>query len=302
MKDLINLIRWKNLIIIGLAQYCVEYFLILPGLNEYGLYPYLTDFHFFLLVVCTMLIAAGGNVVNDLYDVEIDKINKPTSRIVSERVSIPDTYRFYFMIVGAGAVIAIFLALQLGRLSLFLIYPIAVVMLWSYSRWFKRLPLTGNLIISIFTGCVPLILLVPEWKNVISPGFRTSIYLFTVFGFSYFAFITNLIREIIKDLEDMEGDKAFGAITIPAYFGVKISKRIVLSLTGIMMFTFILWVVFLYNFMDTYEIIYFLALIILTTVYLLILLNKAKVKRDFHKASVWMKILMVLGLLYLIII
>ncbi len=302
MKDLINLLRWKNLLIIALTQYCIEYLILIPGLYEYSLFPYLTDFHFFLLVLCTVLIAAGGNVVNDLYDVEIDKINKPQRRIIAKSVSVEDAYRLYFILVGIGALIALFLAYNLGRISLFLIYPIAVGMLWSYSRWFKRLPLSGNLIVSFFTGCIPLILLVPEWKNVISPGFRTSFYLFTIFGFAYFAFITNLIREIVKDLEDLEGDKAHGAITIPAALGIITSKRIILGLTTIMLMTFALWVLILYGFMNRIELTYFSLAIIPLTIYLLYAMYHARTKADFHKISMLLKGLMVLGLCYLLII
>lgn len=302
MDNLLSLVRWKNLLIIALAQYFVEYLLIRPGLYEYGLFPYLTHFHFFLLVICTMLIAAGGNVVNDLYDVEIDRINKPQRRIISQTISIENGYRLYVMIVGVGALIAIFLAYQVGRLSLFAIYPIAVGMLWSYSRWFKRLPLSGNLIVSVFTGCIPLILLVPEWKNVIAPGFRSSIYLFTTFGFSYFAFITNLIREVVKDLEDLEGDTAVGAATIPALLGVERSKRFVLQLTGFMLITFILWIGILYKHINIIHILYFCLLIIPLTMYLIFKVNRSRTKEDFHLVSMGLKGLMVLGLFYLLII
>lgn len=301
MNELIGLVRWKNLLIIALAQYFIEYFLIIPGLKKYALFPYLSHFEFFLLVLCTVIIAAGGNVVNDLYDVEIDKINKPDKRIIAHTISLENGYRLYFVLVGVGALIAIYLAFQVGRLSLFILYPIAVGMLWSYSRWFKRLPLSGNLIISVFTGCIPLILLVPEWKNVIMPGFRSSMYLFTVFGFSYFAFITNLIREVVKDLEDLEGDKAFGAATIPAMLGIARSLQFIQWLLGILIFTFVLWPSLFYFKMSLTEVLYFVLLLIPFTINLFILTKKASSKADFHRLSMHLKGLMVLGLCYLFI-
>lgn len=289
------------MLIIALAQYFVEYLLIRPGLYEHSLFPYLSHFQFFLLVLCTVIIAAGGNVVNDLYDVEIDKINKPDRRIIAHKISIEHGYRFYFTLVASGALIAIFLAYQVGKLSLFIIYPLAVGMLWSYSRWFKRLPLSGNLIVSVFTACIPLILLIPEWKNVIEPGFRTSIYLFTVFGFSYFAFITNLIREVVKDVEDLEGDAAVGAVTIPTVFGIQRSRRFILQLSGFMLLSFILWTAFLYKYMSLGLILYFTLLIIPATIYLIIITARSTSKEDFHRISMGLKGLMVLGLFYLVV-
>lgn len=300
ITDLLKLVRINNVLIIMLTQYFIEYLILRPGFAAYDLVPYLNHVDFFLLALCTGLIAAGGNIVNDLYDVAIDLVNRPHMRIVDTKISIENTYRLYIIIVILGAIIALYIAYGLGRLSLFGAYPLAVGLLWIYSRWFKRLPLSGNIIIAIFTSCVPLILLIPEWKNVISPGFRTSIYLFIVIGFSIFAGITTLLREIIKDLEDYKGDKSVGASTLPVVLGMKPVKRIALIILLILIGSIVSWVFIFYTKTQSLGMVYFSIVLIGLNVYLFYLLWTATQKVHYGRASLVLKIIMVSGLLYLL--
>ncbi len=296
-----RLLRIPNLVIVGLTQCLVWYAILLPGFKAYHLDPYLDTPHFFLLMLCTILITAGGNAVNDLYDVEIDKINKPRQQIVGRIISIEDTYRIYIIIVLLGALIAGYLAWHLGRISLFAIYPLACFLLWSYSRWFKRLPISGNLIVSLFVACVPLVLLIPEWKNIIYTSFINSLEHKLVWSFAAFAFATNLLREFVKDIEDVKGDKQIGANTLAVILGPERGRNWALAFSFLLLCGFVFWISIIIDKVSFFNLMYFSIALVLPLLTIIGLLWKAKSRIDFKRISLWIKILIVLGLFYILL-
>lgn len=296
-----RLLRVPNLIIVALAQCLVWFSIILPGFESYHLQPYLDIPHFFLLVLCTVIITAGGNAVNDLYDVEIDRINKPKSQIVGRMISIEDTYRIYIILVLLGALIAGYLSWHLGRLTLFVIYPLACFLLWSYSRWFKRLPVSGNLIVSLFVACVPLVLLIPEWKNIVYSSFFNSLQHKLVWSFSAFAFATNLLREFVKDIEDVKGDKEIGASTLAVILGPKRGRNWALAFAFLLLGGFVFWFSIIIDKVKLFNLLYFSIALVGAILLIIVLLWRAKSRRDFKRISLWIKILIVLGLFYILL-
>ena len=296
-----RLLRIPNLVIVGLAQCLVWFAILMPGLQSYHLEPYLDTPHFFLLMLCTILITAGGNAVNDLYDVEIDKINKPREQIVGRIISIEDTYRIYIIIVLLGALIAGYLAWHLGRMTLFIVYPLACFLLWSYSRWFKRLPISGNLIVSLFVACVPLVLLIPEWKNIVYSPFLYSLEHKLIWSFAAFAFATNLLREFVKDIEDVKGDKAIGANTLAVILGPQRGRNWALAFALLLLGGFIFWISIIYDKVSTFNLTYFALGLVFPLLLIIYLLWKARSRLDFRRISLWIKILIVLGMFYILL-
>jgi 4-hydroxybenzoate polyprenyltransferase len=296
-----RLLRVPNLIIVALAQCLVWFAIIRPGFETYHLQTYLDIPHFLLLVLCTVIITAGGNAVNDLYDVEIDRINKPKSQIVGRLISIEDTYRIYIILILLGALIAGYLAWYLGRLSLFMFYPIACFLLWSYSRWFKRLPVSGNVIVSIFVACVPLVLLIPEWKNIINTPFLNSLEHKLVWSFAGFAFATNLLREFVKDIEDVKGDKEIGANTLAVILGPERGRNWALAFAFLLLGGFVVWFLVIIDKVNLFNLIYFSVALVGSLLLIIILLWRAKTRIHFKQISLWIKILIVLGLFYILL-
>lgn len=296
-----RLLRIPNLFIVALTQALVWFSILLPALKDHHLQPYLDIPHLLLLILCTVLITAGGNVVNDLYDVEIDRINKPGRQIVGRLMSLEDTYRIYFIIVLSGALIAAYLAFHLGRLSLFIFYPAAVFLLWSYSRWFKRLPVSGNLIVSLFVSCVPLVLLIPEWKNILHPSLVQSVDHKLIWSLAAFAFGTNLLREFVKDIEDVKGDREIGAATLAVILGPQKGKNWAIAFSITLLIGFIFWVFVIHDKVNQWNLIYFVSTLIGSLLIILFLLIRAKHKADFHRVSTWIKILILFGLLYILL-
>ena len=296
-----RLLRVPNLVIVALTQSLVWFSIILPALNAHHLQPYLDIPHLLLLILCTMLITAGGNVVNDLYDIEIDRINKPKRRIVGRLISLEDTYRIYFIIVLSGALIAAYLAFHLGRISLFIFYPAAVLLLWSYSRWFKRLPVSGNLIVSVFVACVPLVLLIPEWKNILHPSLVQSVDHKLIWSLAAFAFGTNLLREFVKDIEDVKGDREIGAATLAVILGPEKGRNWAIGFSLTLFIGFIFWVFVIYDKVSDWNLIYFSIALMGSLLVIIVKLIRAKHRADFHQVSNWIKVLILLGLLYILL-
>ncbi|HKK62501.1 MAG TPA: geranylgeranylglycerol-phosphate geranylgeranyltransferase [Bacteroidales bacterium] len=296
-----RLIRFPNLLLIALTQSLVWFSLLKPVILDSNLTPYLSTFEFILYVLCTVLIAAGGNAVNDLYDVKVDQINKPESQIVGRWISIEDTYRIYVIIVLAGALIAGYLSYELGRLILFISYPFIVFFLWAYSKWFKRLPFTGNTMVSLFVASVPIVLLVPEWRNILQPEVFYSLSHKLIWSFTFFCFGVNILREYVKDIESVKGDLKAGAVTLPAVIGPQRAKLYAILFSSILFIGFIFWGVLIYDKVSTFNFIYFLTFLISPLAIIIFLLSRAKIKSDYHRVNRGIKILIVLGLLYILL-
>ena len=315
MKSLFRLIRLPNLFIVALTQYALQYAILLPELAKIGQKSLLPNAQFFLLVCSTVLIAAGGYVVNDIEDVEIDRLNKPEHKRIVERIyPLSMCWKIYWFITILGFAISLYLAVFIHDFIQLAIYPAAVALLWAYSKWFKRQFLIGNLIVAGFCAFVAWVVfyaqslcqderyymkdifypLTPKYVDI--PEAAKTVFI----GYAIFAFISTLFREIIKDMEDLTGDKAQGCRTLPIVLGIKTTK-IVASIVG---FLFILVVLFFSLFIrDNYLKLFFLNVIItLPVCYALFLLIQAKEKTDYARLSKLAKLIMLSGLIFILII
>jgi len=190
----------------------------------------------YVFAFVTVLITLGGYLINDYFDIETDKINDKS------RLSPKSLLLLYFVILFLGFILAFALALALGQPALSLIYLMAVALLYMYSAIWKRQVLIGNVIVSLFTAAVPLILLYAErdqldMLNVTSIESTTSSIVF----FSAFTFLISMVREIIKDIEDLEGDSAAGYKTLPIVYGIERAKTIAGFYGFVLIGTLLLW-------------------------------------------------------------
>lgn len=314
MKSLFRLIRLPNLVIVALTQYALQYAILLPELSKIGQKPLLPDLQFFLLVCSTVLIAAGGYVVNDIEDVDIDRLNKPEHKRIVERIyPLSMCWKIYWFITILGFFISLYLAFFIHDFLQLVIYPAAVVLLWAYSKWFKRQFLIGNVVVAGFCAFVSWVVFYAQSLPQYVSYYMTDIFYGhtfkqfdipeaakTVFiGYAIFAFISTLFREIIKDMEDVTGDKAQGCQTLPIVLGIKTTK-IVAFMVG---FLFILAVLFFsFTLKDNYLKLFFLNVTItLPVCYALFLLIKAKEKADYARLSKLAKLIMLSGLIFILI-
>lgn len=306
MKSILRLVRFPNLVIVVLTQYLLQYAILLPTIYRLGMLPVLPHFAFFLLVLSTVLIAAGGYVINDIEDVAIDKLNKPEHKRIVERVySLKTSWLIYWFFSILGFIISLYLAFYVKNMIQLLIYPAAVALLFAYSRWFKKQVLIGNLVVSFFCAFVAWVVFYAQNLSPIFQLFLKTPWLetarLTFLGYAVFAFFSTLFREIVKDIEDSEGDFAGDCRTLPIVFGVAKSK-IVAACVGLVFLFFVAYFsMILRGSNDWFKILVLNIIVSLPMIYALYLLFKANQKNDFSKLSFLAKIIMLSGLIFILI-
>ncbi len=278
MRSFLRLIRAGNLLIIVLTQYLVRIFLVGP--KEDWL-RHLTDFRFFLLSLSTVLIAAAGYIINDYYDIKIDTINKPRrvviGRIMRRRHAMVTHSAFNALGIGLGLLVG----LKVAAVNL-----VAAFVLWLYSNQLKRLPFIGNFTVALLTAASLLVIILYAPRNG-----------FLVVSFAVFAFFISLIREIIKDMEDLRGDATFGCQTLPIVWGIRRTK----SLLYILIASFLVILFTLSFYLREWIVFYFSLFVFLPTAWLTWRLVRADTRKEFGYLSTWCKIIMLSGVLSMVL-
>jgi 4-hydroxybenzoate polyprenyltransferase len=301
LLSFLKLVRFSNLVIVALTQYLLQYLVLLPALREAGLPPILDGPHFFLLVLATVLIAAGGYLINDILDYESDLINKPDLVFVNRVFSMQAVWTSYLASILIGFAIAWYLALYVHNLPLVLIYPAAVLSLFFYSKKLKKIPFWGNLVVALFCAFVAGIVLFAERENFLRMGEPGRVVQVLFGGYLLFAFLSTLLREIVKDLEDIEGDAKLGLRTLPLVFGEKAARRWALGagfllLASLLVFLYWLWV------REGYlGFAFAVVAVALPLGYCLAFLAKSRSKTQYKQASTLAKLVMLTGLILLVI-
>jgi 4-hydroxybenzoate polyprenyltransferase len=273
---LFRLTRFWNLAIIAFAQYFTAYFLFHQGVLVF------TDFWLFLIVAATVMIAAAGYIINDYYDIKIDLINKPDRVVIGKTITRRYAIFFHTAISFTGVATGLLINWKVGAVNF-----ASGFLLWLYSNNLKRQPLIGNLVVAILTGLSIFLL-----------SFLYEQYLPLVMTYSLFAFFMTLIREVVKDTEDMKGDTTFGCKTLPIVWGIRKTKYF---LYGVISFfsIVVLW-------LDYQELkiswVYFIPLLFVPMSVLVFRLVKADTKKEFYQISQLCKVIMLLGICSMIFI
>lgn len=206
--SLFKISRPSNLVIVAFAQLMTAYFLV--ETTRQGL-PVLQDINLYLLILATVILTAAGYMINDYYDVKIDYINKPNEVIIGKGMKRRVAIFFHTVLNFTGIGIAWMVYPRIG-----VIFFISAFLLWLYSNSLKRLPLVGNFVVALLTGTA-------IWMI----GYYYQKAELLVLTYAIFAFFINLIREIIKDIEDRQGDRKHGCRTLPIVIGFRNTKRVI---------------------------------------------------------------------------
>jgi 4-hydroxybenzoate polyprenyltransferase len=304
----LRLIRFNNLLIIAGTLYLVRYCIIAPILQYGELSLQLNEFFFFLLVLSTLFITSAGYVINDYFDQKTDLVNKPDSVIIGKKIKRRHAMAFHIVFNIIGILIGIFISLSIGEPLLSLIFITVSGLLWFYSTTYKKQLLIGNLIVAFLTALVPLTvflfeypLLKSEYSNLFATFSSIIKYLSSwVLGYAGFAFLLTLAREITKDTEDFEGDRAFGNQTIPIVVGTGYTKGII-----VVLFIFTLIAIFYVYFTyltNKFTLYYILIALVIPIIYNIYRVISANNKKDYHISSLLTKIIMIIGLLYALLV
>jgi len=318
MKAFLNLIRWQNLIIVILTMVLMRYAVLGPVISKIGVIllngtgeeiPMVLQFpwyDFLLLVAATVFITSGGYVINDYFDIKTDLINKGKV-IVGTKIPRHQAMMWHNIFNIAGVSAGFYISWKAGYIWLGTLFLIVSGLLYFYSASYKRQFLIGNVIVALLTAMVPLLVVFYEWPAlykyysihaIILPNLNLILY--WVGGFALFAFMTTLTREIIKDIEDFEGDVAYGRNTVPVVIGV-LSARIV-SISLIIITIALLYLTWYFFVNDTITLIYLSATIVLPLIYVIYKVVISSNRKELHCASSTMKIVMLTGLLYSLVV
>lgn len=310
MKDYIKLIRWPNLLFLGALNALVYYMVVCPILNIYSIKLDNELWIFILLIISNIFIAAGGYVANDYFDTKIDEINRPTKVIVGKTKTRKQVAVYFQILFGIGIIAGIILSILLKDYTLAFVYITIPGLLWFYSSSYKRQFLIGNIVVGICTFLVIFIIgyaantaLFNQYDELIyQTNIITEIYKWTA-SIGLFAFLLTLIREIVKDMEDIEGDREMECRTMPIVWGINKSKIVVAVLSTITLLIVAYFTFYKIPFEnDPVSIKYFIFGIVLPFVVMFYLLGKAQSRRDFAQISLLLKYIMAVGSLYCVFI
>lgn len=306
----LRLVRYPNLIFIAATQFLFYFCILYPALHP-GIFP-AVEFNLFLLLVFSSVgIAAGGYVINDYFDLNIDQVNKPERIVVEKHIHRRWAIIWHWLFSTTGVVTGFYISFVTQNWLIGFSNVICVLLLWVYSTTFKKKILIGNIIISALTAWVVLVVffMVDYFPKNIVPVGETPLVLAgqvhrrimrLAFLYGGFAFIISLIREVIKDLEDMEGDARYGCKTMPIVWGVPVTKMFagvwLMVLTGA-----VLVIQFYAMYLGWgWSILYSMALVILPLLWITRKLYKAVTAADYGYLSRAVKLVMLTGILSMI--
>lgn len=286
----LNLIRWKNLLLILYIQIVIKYLFFPYFIVVTSLSPLL----FTLLVFSVICTTSAGYIINDIFDVETDKINKYSKLVVTKKISIITAKKWYLFFNTLGISLGVLLSLIIKKPTLSLLFFGTALLLYFYSKKLKSLPLIGNLTVAFLVSVNVLLLVFFDLK----PSVKNNDYQFvltTILLVSFFAFCLNLIREIVKDIEDVDGDYNMNMSTLPILIGRRRTKNVIAILC---VFLLILLLLFVTYFASEYRIIslYTLGFIVIPMLYITSNITKAKSKKRLHKISSILKLTMLFGI------
>jgi len=307
-KSFLNLFRWPNLIIIALSMSMILFFVVSPLLGISALSDGLNTIQFILLVISTILISIGGYIVNDIFDVNADSINKPGKNLITSTISEKTAYTLYWITTVSGVLLGTLLSYLINQINFGLIFLFSAGLLWYYSQKYQCQPLLGNIVISALSAISFGIVWLFEFYALsgnaevftnVQSSFPFVTRIITIY--MGFAFMVSLLREIIKDMEDYKGDNRFGCTTMPVKFGISTSKVVALVFTFISLAAAIIVQYFFYNIGFLILFGYFFIIDILIVI-IIVNIFRAATKTDYTKLSTFIKLLMLAGILSMVLI
>lgn len=253
-----------------------------------------------LLVFATVLIAAGGYVINDIFDQETDEVNKPEKAIIGKHISESKAYTIYASLTITGVACGFVLANSVSHPNFAVLFVLIATLLYFYASSLKQIAVVGNIVVAALLAFSVIIIgifdIVPNTFDInrAQMGLAFSI----LFDYAKFAFIINLVREIIKDIEDINGDNSQGIRTLPIIIGTK--KTVIIAFILLLIPTLYLFYYINDNLFANdlyYSILYLLTLVIAPIIFCLIKIVNAKEKSDFHFISQLLKWIIFFGIL-----
>ncbi len=292
----LQLIRYKNLLLVALMQLIFR----LGYLEQIKIPLSLFYWQYTLLILATVLIAAGGYVINDIFDQETDAINKPNKTIVGNYLSEAKAYNLYAALTIAGVGCGFILANSVAHPNFAIIFVLIATLLYFYASTLKQIALIGNIMASALVAFSVIIIgvfdIFPNTFEINRP--QMSVAFAILMDYAKFAFIINLVREIIKDIQDVKGDKEQGMKTLPIAIGIKKTNKIafvLLLIPTLYLFYYLNNYLFANNLF--YGILYMFVFVIAPMILGLVRLWNTKETNDYSQISTLLKWIMFFGII-----
>ena len=238
IRPYLKLLRIGNLAFLAILLYVMEKWVAFPLLHQQKFPELMPWWVLTLLIFSVVCVAAGGYVINDYFDVKIDRINRPDDLVVTRVISRDAAMNWFYALTAIGIVAGLAVAWWARSWNLLFIYIVIPGLLWFYSASYKRMLLVGNLIVAFISALVPLLVAIINadyLKHLYSEALAYTPIVGQLFvwlgGFALFSFLLTWAREVVKDVEDIEGDREMECRTMPIVWGETVSKIVVTLLT-----------------------------------------------------------------------
>ncbi|PRX13446.1 geranylgeranylglycerol-phosphate geranylgeranyltransferase [Nonlabens ulvanivorans] len=293
MLTFLKLIRWPNVLMTILAQLVIVYAILNPS----GVDLALNWWQLTLLILSTALLTAGGNVINDIQDVEIDKVNKPEKVLVGKVISENNAFTIYGVLTIIAVIAGFVLSNSLDKPIMATVFVFIAFVLYIYATTLKGMLLIGNLLISLLVGLVIMITGIFELYPVITPVNQGAqqVMLKILFDFATGAFLINLAREWVKDCEDINGDHSGGRNTLAIAIGrIRAARVVSIFLLGVI--ALFVWYIYNYLYQNQIALFYFVFIIIAPLMYVMLRLWSSEKTAQFTLLSMILKIVLFAGI------
>lgn len=219
LKPLLRIVSWQDLLFIALTQYLIRHGLFLP----FHIAVSLENFDFFLLVLSSLMIAGGGNILDQIYNGKANSINNPEKAVVGKTIREQTVFNAFFGLTIIGVGLGFYLANSIGHPTFSGFFVLSSALLYLNSSYLKKIPLLGNLTSSIMVGLIFLIVPIFDLLPAITPrNIATQQVLFSiVMDYAIFAMMITFLREVVKDQLALKGDYNAGKQTLPVVLGKK---------------------------------------------------------------------------------
>lgn len=299
MFPILKLIRYQNLLMLAFMQLVFRYAFF--KIQDIPLA--LADWQYGLLVLSTVLIAAGGYVINNILDQKTDAINKPNNVIIGKNISETNAYTLYMALTVAGVAIGFYLSNVILKPSFAAVFILIAATLYLYATSLKQILIVGNSIVAILLSCSVIIIGIFDLLPAIDAGNQQQmrIVFSILLDYAIFTFFINMLREIIKDIEDVDGDYNQGIRTLPIVIGKSRTAKIVFGLSFVPILLLLYYInSYLLNLI--YTTIYLLLFVMGPLFYFTVKVWSAQTKKEFYTLSLLLKWIMFFGILSVVII
>ena len=297
----LKIIRWPNLIFIIITQLLFHYCIINHNLKLILIEPKINGLNLLFIILASVCIAGAGNIINDYFDVNIDVINKPNKVIINQFINRRWAIFWHLILSAIGIGLSFHVAIKINFIWIGILNSFAVLLLFIYSASLKKKFIIGNLIISLLTAWVIIVLMLPEYFELIKYRIFSLENYYKIFrlGILYatFSFIISLIREVIKDIEDVDGDRQNGCKTMPIVLGINSTKVFISVWLIVIIALLVIAQAYVVSFGWWWSIIYAFAFLIWPLVSIQKKLFKANSNNDYAELSKKVKWIMLFGIL-----